>query len=196
MAMQLKTSHKVGGAVSAAALLGASMYAAIINQNVTFTPTWEGMDKVARFDKIGTGHPLTWCYGQTPADASGVKPGQKFTKAECDVQIAKSLPKYLGGVVSCYRGPLDPKSIPVKVWTALTDAAYNAGNGAVCKSPMMARLNAGDLPGACNAFTGWYVRSAGVVRPGLIARRSGRPGDARKSERDLCREGIKEGAFR
>ncbi len=189
MAIRLKASHAVGG-VSAAAMLGATMYAAIINQNVNFTPQWEGMDRVARYDKIGTGHPLTWCYGQTPADASGVKPGQVFTKVECDAQIAKSLPKYLDGVVTGYKGARDPRTIPVKVWSALVDAAYNAGVGAVLKSPMMARLNAGDLRGACEAFAGWYVRSAGVVRPGLIARRSGRPGDVRKSERALCLEGV------
>ena len=195
MAIQLKTSHKVGGGISAVAVLGASLYAAIINQNVAFTPTWEGMDKVARFDRVGTGHPLTWCYGQTPADATGVVPGQKFTKVECDAQIKLSLPKYLDGTVACYNGKLDARQIPVKVWSALTDGSYNAGFGAVCKSPMMKRLNAGDIKGACNAFVGWYISGAGHVVPGLIARRSGRPGDARKSERDLCLEGIKEGPY-
>jgi lysozyme len=74
---------------------------------------------------------------------------------------------------------------------ALLDAAYNAGPAAVCRSPMVARINAGDLRAGCDAFRGWYVRSAGQERKGLVARRSG-IGDGRKSERDLCLEGLKE----
>lgn len=181
--MKFKTSHKIGGAA-----LGATMIAAIVSQNVAFTPIWEGMDKVARYDRIGTGHPLTWCYGQTPADGGNVKPGQVFTKTECDAQLAESLPKYLDAIVPCINGAIAPKDLPVKVWASLVDAAYNAGPGAVCKSPMVAKINKGDVRGGCEAFRGWYVRSAGEVRKGLIARRSGI--DARKSERQLCLEGV------
>jgi hypothetical protein len=75
--------------------------------------------------------------------------------------------------------------------SALLDASYNAGPGAVCKSSMVAKINAGDIRGGCNAFTGWYVRSDGQVRKGLVARRQG-IGDGRKSERDLCLEGLSE----
>ena len=39
--------------------------AAVIACCVAFLPNWEGMDKVARRDAIGTGHPVTYCYGQT-----------------------------------------------------------------------------------------------------------------------------------
>lgn len=195
--MAMVTNKRVVGGASAVALLGAGLYGAIINQNVKFTPTWEGMDAVVRIDKIGTGHPPTWCYGQTPAHGMNPKLGTRFTKKECDAQIAKSLPKYLDAIVPCaVGGKIAPKDVPVKSWSALVDGGFNGGSRAVCKSPMMARLRAGDLRGMCDAFNGWYVRSDGVVRPGLIARRSGRPGDARKSERALCLEGLKEGAFK
>lgn len=168
------------------ALSGATV-AAIVAALVAFTPQWEGMDKVARRDAIGTGHPVTYCYGQTD-EFGAVRVGQRFTKIECDEKLKESLPRYVAGVAKCAT-----HVFPVKVWAALVDAAYNAGPAAVCRSPMMTHINAGRYEAGCNAFSGWYVRSAGVVRKGLIARRSGVPGDVRKSERDLCLEGAREG---
>lgn len=153
---------------------------------VAFLPGWEGMDKVAKKDMIGTGHPVTYCYGQTD-EFGAVKVGTKFTKAECDAKLAESLPKYLVPLQKCVKVDLPDKSM-----AALLDAAYNAGPAAVCRSPMVAHMNAGNLRDGCNAFTGWYVRSDGQVRKGLVARRQG-IGDGRKSERDLCLEGIQDG---
>jgi lysozyme len=142
------------------------------------------MDAVAKKDMIGTGHPVTYCYGQTD-EFGKVKEGTRFTKAECDKKLAESLPKYLAKIEPCIKVPL-----PDKTKAALLDAAYNAGPAAVCRSPMVRKMNAGDLVGGCNAFAGWYVRSDGVVRRGLLARRGG---DARKGEKQLCLEGVAEG---
>lgn len=179
--MSAAVANKKGIALSGA------MVAAIVASLVAFTPQWEGMDKVARRDAIGTGHPVTYCYGQTD-ELGTVKVGQRFTKVECDEKLKKSLPRYVAGVAKCAT-----HIFPVKVWAALVDAAYNAGPAAVCRSPMMAHMNAGRYEAGCNAFAGWYIRSAGKVRKGLIARRSGVPGDARQSERALCLEGVREG---
>lgn len=159
--------------------------AAVIAATVVFLPNWEGMDKVAKRDMIGTGHPITYCYGQTD-EFGAVKPGTRFTKQECDQKLAESLPKYLEKVGPCVHVP-----VPVKTMASLLDAAYNAGPAAVCKSQMVRQINAGDIKGGCDAFRGWYIRSDGQVRKGLVARRSG-IGDGRKSERDLCLEGLKE----
>lgn len=180
------TTAAIGNNKKGVVLTGA-MVAAIVASLVAFTPQWEGMDRVARRDAIGTGHPTTYCYGQTD-EFGAVKVGQRFTKVECDAKLAESLPKYVEGVAKCAT-----HVFPTKVWAALVDAAYNAGPAAVCRSPMMAHINAGRYEAGCRAFEGWYVRSAGAVRKGLIARRSGVPGDARKSERDLCLEGAREG---
>jgi len=177
---QLKTSHKVGGAAAAA----------VIAATVAFLPNWEGTDYVAKRDAIGTGHPITWCHGQTPADEPNMKVhvGQRFTKEQCDAELAKSLPKYLDKI-----GPAVHVAIPVKSMAALLDASYNAGAGAVIKSPMVRQFNAGNFKAACDAFKGWYVRSDDKVRKGLIARRAGETvGDTRKSERALCIEGLKD----
>lgn len=161
--------------------------AGIIACCVAFTPTWEGMDSVARRDAIGTGHPVTYCYGQT-AEFGAVKPGQKFSKQECDAKLAQSLPTYLNAIEPCVHVPL-----PDKTMASLLDAAYNAGPAAVCGSPMVKRMNAGNVSAGCHAFDGWYVRSDGQVRRGLIARRSG---DGRKGEKQLCLEGIAEGVHK
>ncbi|WP_426418189.1 lysozyme [Bradyrhizobium genosp. A] len=156
----------------------------IIAAAVAFTPGWEGMQAVAKRDMIGTGHPVTYCYGQTD-EFGKVKVGTRFTKAECDQKLAASLPKYLAEIERCIKAPMPDKSM-----AAFLDASYNAGSAAVCRSPMVRLANAGDLRGACSAFAGWYVRSDGQVRRGLVARRGG---DGRKGEKQLCLEGLTEG---
>lgn len=159
--------------------------AAVIATTVAFLPSWEGMDVVAKKDTIGTGHPVTYCYGQTD-EFGKVAVGTRFTKTQCDEKLAQSLPKYLAQLDRCLKVPL-----PVKSVSSLLDASYNAGAGAVCKSPMLRLMNDGNIRGGCEAFKGWYVRSDGQVRKGLVARRQG-IGDGRKSERDLCLEGLRE----
>lgn len=153
---------------------------------VAFTPIWEGMDPVAKRDAIGTGHPVTYCYGQT-AEFGDVKVGTRFTKSECDEKLAESLPKYLEQIEPCVH-----VDVPDKTMASLLDASYNAGPAAVCRSPMVAKMNAGDLEAGCKAFKGWYIRSDGQVRKGLVARRSGI--DSRKSEEQLCLEGLSDAA--
>lgn len=168
----MKTIHKIGGS------------AAVVACCVAFTPIWEGVDLVAKKDAIGTGHPITYCNGQTD-EFGKVKEGQRFTPAQCHKLLAKSLPKYLAQLEPCIKVDL-----PVATKGALLDAAYNAGPGAVCKSPMLAKMNAGDIRGGCEAFDGWYIRSDGKVRKGLINRRSG--DKTRKGEKQLCLEGLNE----
>lgn len=159
--------------------------AVIIAAAVPFLKGWEGTDLVAKRDMIGTGHPLTYCHGATSVDGA-VKSGQRFTPAQCDTILAKSITKYLTPLQTCV------KSAPVKTMAALLDAAYNAGPSAVCHSPMVAKINAGDIKGGCNAFysevrhrpNGWYIYASGRVVKGLINRR--------KAERGLCLQGLTE----
>ncbi len=165
--------------------IGTGAAAAVIATTVAFLPAWEGTDLVAKKDMIGTGHPVTYCHGQTD-EFGKVKVGTRFTKEQCAKLLGESLPKYLVPLDKCIKVPL-----PVSVVSALLDASYNAGAGAVCRSPMLKHMNAGNIRAGCDAFKGWYIRSDGQARKGLVARRSG-IGDGRKSERDLCLEGLKE----
>lgn len=159
--------------------------AAAVAAAVAFTPTWEGMDKVARRDPVGTGHPITYCYGQT-SEFGDVKVGTRFTKKECDAKLAESLPKYLAAFDACVKVP-----VPPKLMGALLDGAYNFGHGRICKSPMVTLMNAGNLADGCRAFKGYIVTGNHHYLYGLAARRGG-VGDPRKSEMDLCLEGLKE----
>ncbi len=155
---------------------------------VAFTPNWEGQDLVARRDMIGTGHPVTYCNGLTD-EFGKVKVGQRFTPEQCRKALAEALPKYWEKIA-----PHMERQLPDKVAGSLLDASWNAGPAAVIRSPMLARMNEGNLKAGCNAFEGWYVRSDGKVRTGLVDRRSGElHGDKRKSERALCLEGVREG---
>src|SRR6185503_214123 len=129
----MKTSTKAGGFATA-----------VIAVATVFTPVWEGTDLVAKKDMIGTGHPMTYCHGQTD-EFGKVKEGQRFTPAQCQELLAKSLPKYLTPLQKCVTA-----EVPVKTMAALLDAAYNAGPAAVCRSPMVKKMNAGDIIGGCN----------------------------------------------
>lgn len=170
----MKTSQKVGA-------VGCGAIAVCM----TFTPIWEGTDLVAKRDMIGTGNPITYCNGLTSADGA-VKVGQHFTSEQCKTLLSKAMPKYWSGIEPCIKAAL-----PVKAAASLLDAAINAGPTAVCHSPMLAKMNAGDIKGGCNAFDGWYIttKNHGVrsVVKGLVHRRSG---DSRKGEKQLCLEGV------
>lgn len=173
--MPLKPSHKLATKSVAAAALTAAVISAVI----PLTTRWEGTDLIAKRDLIGTGHPLTYCHGQTVVDGA-VRAGQRFTPAQCDALLVKSLPKYLNPLLACIKRP-----VPVKVMGAALDAAYNAGPLAVCASPFVRHINAGDLKGACNSLPGWYVYASGMKVRGLINRRL--------AEQKFCEEGIAEG---
>lgn len=171
--MRPAVSTKRTIAISAAT--AALVYAAI----TPFTGRWEGTDLVAKRDMIGTGHPMTYCHGQTD-EFGKVRAGQRFTPAQCDDLLEQSLPKYLAPLQRCIT-----REAPVKVIAAALDAAYNAGPAAVCRSPMVARINAGNFTAACNSFAGWYISASGRVVQGLINRRN--------AEKKFCLEGVREG---
>ena len=170
----MRTAHKAG-----------ATGAGVIAIALAFTPGWEGLWTTAQVDTIGTGRPVTYCYGQTD-EFGKVKVGQKFTKEECSVILKKSLEKYAGEITPCIK-----VNLPDKTAASLVDAALNTGSAAVCKSPMLAKMNAGDIAGGCKAFDGWYITTKNNgkrrVVQGLINRRSG---DTRKGEKELCLEGL------
>jgi lysozyme len=168
----MKAAHKVGAGAIAICM--------------TFTAAWEGLDLVAKRDAVGTGSPITYCHGMTSADGK-VRIGQRFTPDQCQVLLGKALQKYWSGIEPCIKVDL-----PVNTSAALLDAALNAGSAAVCRSPMLAKMNKGDIAGGCAAFHNWYVTTKPTGRPrrlvpGLVNRRDG---DYREGERQLCLKGV------
>ena len=134
---------------------------------------FEGLRLAAYKDVVGV---WTACYGET----AGVKPGMKFSKAECDNMLIGSIVKHESGMRQCLFLPDD---IPIRSYVAFVSLTYNIGVNAFCNSTARKRLDAGDLRGACNAMMSWNKggRPLRVIR-GLTIRR--------EAERKLCLEGL------
>lgn len=135
------------------------------------TGGWEGLRLVAYKDIVGV---WTACHGET----KGIKPGMKFTKAQCDVMFIASLTEHEAGMRRCLKAP---DAIPDKSYVAFVSVTYNIGVGGFCGSSMARRVNAGDLRGACEALMMWNKAGGKTVR-GLTNRRA--------AERELCLAGV------
>lgn len=126
---------------------------------------WEGLWTTAKPDRLANGLP-TVCYGMTSYDRP-VKIGDTYTPDQCMAFLVEDIPKYWNAIKPCIHVNLTNHQ-----WAALISASYNAGASAVCRSPMVRQFNGGNPVAACDALRGWYVRSAGVLRQGLINRRN------------------------
>ncbi len=117
----------------------------------------------------------TYCYGET----ENVPPkGTTFSETACREMLAKKLPRYDAEVGRCVR---NWEAVPAARRAAIDSLAYNVGTGAVCKSTLVRKLNAGDIRGACAEFDRWN-RAGGRVLPGLVRRRA--------VERKMCELGL------
>lgn len=132
---------------------------------------WEGLRLYAYQDVIGV---WTACYGET----KDIKPGMKFTKAQCDVMFIDRLQEFEAGMRRCLSRP---DAIPDKPYVAFLSLSYNIGLGAFCKSSIARHANAGNLTAACNAIP-LYNKAGGKVVKGLVRRRA--------EERKLCLSGL------
>ncbi|MCB1393235.1 lysozyme [Nitrobacter sp.] len=159
----MKTRTKVAGGLTAATLAAAAAF---------ITP-WEGVRTLAYRDPVGI---WTVCIGET----EGVKPGDRYTAAQCTDMLKKKLPRYWNEIAACM-GPelVDRQTEQRKV--AFISFAYNVGSGAFCRSTLLRKLRAGDVRGACNELPRWD-KAGGQSLRGLTRRR--------KAERELCLEGL------
>lgn len=171
---QLSNKQKTGIAGICVAAAGACL---------SLTQGSEGYVAKAKPDPA---HILTGCYGER-VDQSDLDPNHVYSKSECGVRLRNRLAsEYAPKIVYCAPEVADNKR--VKVFAALLDASYNAGPGAVCRSPMVAAIRRGNWVRGCNAFRGWFVtardRRTGrrFQLPGLVRRRN--------AEAALCRQGL------
>ncbi|WP_454684005.1 lysozyme [Ancylobacter moscoviensis] len=133
---------------------------------------WEGLKLASYRDVIGV---WTACYGET----RGIKPGMRFTKAQCDTMLIDGLEDFEAGMRACLARP---DAIPEKPYVAFLSLAYNVGVGTFCRSSVAKKANTGDLRGACDALM-LYVNAGGRRIQGLVNRRT--------AERKLCLEGVR-----
>ena len=154
---------KPNGTVHAGKVAAWATVAAIL---VPLCAGFEGYASKVYVDYVGTGHPLTWCYGETKADGPVPPLNKVFTKAECTQELETKLRTvYAPAIEKCIHVPMPPHRE-----AALVDAAYNLGPGAICNGPIARNLNAGNVAAGCRALLG-YDHASGRVVKGLQRRR-------------------------
>ncbi|GLO78481.1 lysozyme [Sulfitobacter pontiacus] len=130
---------------------------------VPYVGKWEGLRLVAYRDIVGV---WTVCYGET----KGVRPGDRYTKPECDAMLARELINYRSRLHRYFSPDTLAGRLPVYRDTAYTSLAYNVGVSGAGKSTAVRRLNAGNIPGGCQAIT-WWNKAGHLVVRGLTLRR-------------------------
>lgn len=159
------TARKTVITVASAASL--AMCCAAVKKSEGYWPT-------VKTDWVGTGHPATGGYGETENVKLGETHNEKYWSDRLQSRIATEYDVKIGACIHVWT--------PDSVRAAVDSGAYNAGPSAMCRSQIVTRINAGDFRGACEAFTGWYIRASGRVVKGLINRRG--------RERKLCLSGV------
>lgn len=141
---------------------------------------WEGTKNLAYWDSLGK--VWTVCTGET----KGVRKGDYYTDEECAVMLYETLEKdYRQPLRKCIR---NYDKLPISLQASFLSAAYNAGNGTICRSTAAKRARAGNHAGACQAIT-WFNKAGGKTIRGLVLRRE--MGDAtRIGELELCLAGL------
>jgi lysozyme len=148
-----------------AGLAGAALAAAI-----ALVAPWEGKSNKAYLDIVDI---PTICYGHTGPD---VKLGQTLSDDQCAKLLGTDLQEANDAVTRCVKVPLKDNER-----AAFVSFTYNLGGSAFCKSTLLAKLNRGDVIGACNEMSKW-VNAGGKRVQGLVNRRA--------AERNVCLGGT------
>lgn len=124
---------------------------------------------VEAYPDPGTGGlPWTIGWGATGQDRfSGgmIRPGTRWTQAQCDERLAEDLARYAAEVAEAIGGVLTTQS----QFDALVSFHYNTG--AIGRATLTKRHMAGDHSGAAREFARWN-RAGGQVLKGLTRRRA------------------------
>lgn len=160
MAQQAQiTPAKGAAAVVAAAIMALGMIAGL-----------EGDVPKVYKDPIGI---PTVCYGHTGQD---VKMGDTWSDQRCLDTLKVDAVEHAKAIAPCIK-----VAVPRESLSAFVSFSFNVGPRAFCKSTLVAKLNAGDLRGACAELSKW-TKAGGRVWPGLVERR--------RIERAYCERGL------
>lgn len=132
---------------------------------LTLVSAWEGLYTHPYRDSVGI---LTVCYGMTAADHREIK---SYTADDCKKFLLQDLPKYNAEAKRCIPA-ID--TFPPHRHAAIVSFTYNVGGGALCKSSVARKLNAGDVKGGCDAlmlYDKGTINGQRVVIKGLHNRR-------------------------
>ncbi|AWK83836.1 lysozyme [Photobacterium damselae] len=112
---------------------------------IALTGGFEGYSYYAYQDSGGV---WTACFGET----AGIKPGDKFSRTECERMLATSLDKHNAPIRKI------PQQLPLSVHLAALDMTYNIGVSAFERSTMYRYLLNSDYSNACREISRWrYV---------------------------------------
>ncbi|UUE38293.1 lysozyme [Pectobacterium aroidearum] len=127
---------------------------------------FEGVRYTPYYDVAGI---LTVCYGHTGSDIIKEK---VYTQEECNDLLEKDTAPAAAAVDKAVKVPITDMRK-----AALISFTYNVGIGALNRSTMLRKLNAGDASEACDELRRWD-KAGGKVWRGLT--------DRRAVERELC----------
>ena len=172
-----KPPKKVVACAALAALLGSGVAA---NYAINTTADFEGYVPEGYVDPVGI---PTKCWG----DTRNVIVGHEYSFEECSRSLNEHMVELVRPLTRCIR---DFADLPDKTKAAIASMTYNIGSGAMCKSSIVKKLNAGDLEGACKRMKEIYKYARDrrtnekVELRGLRIRRN--------YEGDMCLQGLKE----
>jgi len=135
---------------------------------------FEGYVPEGYLDPVGI---PTKCFG----DTRDVVVGKEYTFEECSKSLNDHLYELAVPVTKCVK---DFGKLPDKTKAALVSMTYNIGSGAMCKSSVVQRFNAGKWESGCKRMSEIYRKAGGKELPGLVRRR--------QFESDMCLAGLKE----
>jgi len=124
---------------------------------------FEGLKLRAYLDPVGI-----WTVGYGHTSAAGppaVTPGLVITQGEAEEILKRDMAQYEDGVRKHVKATLTQGQ-----FDALVDFAYNAGVGALAKSTLLKRVNAGKFDEVPAEFMKW-TKGGGRELPGLVRRR-------------------------
>jgi len=105
-------------------------------------------------------------WGHTNHHGRKFKMGDIWTQAECDEEFRSDMIRFEKAVKVLVK-------VPLRQWQfdALVSFSFNVGEGALGKSTLLRRVNAGDFEGAALEFQKWN-KAGGHVLAGLTRRRA------------------------
>lgn len=146
-----------------------------MNENLSLTPA--GANLIKHFEGCLTPHQGKYKAYKCPAGVSTIGWGTTsehghpisldtvWSKEQCDAAFLRDMEVFEKDVRRLVKVPLTPWQ-----FDALTSFVYNVGAGALAKSTLLKKLNAGDFAGAAKEFLKWD-KAGGKTLAGLTRRR-------------------------
>lgn len=154
---QPSAKQKTAAAIAAACLVAGPV-----------TASFEGL-RTHPYHDPAPKHTLTVCYGQTHVKM------KVYTPEECRMMLeADQKREYAPAVLHC----TPQVAGKINIFASAIDAAWNAGPGNYCKSPIATSFKKLQWGAGCNAYRGWHTLPGTAAHNGLVRRR--------ETERTLC----------